>query len=212
MKKSCLTSRAFVAVSLVVSVVACSKPAPAPVAALPTAAPQIVYLVVTPTALPEVATFTLIPTAAPTPTFQTGEQTFSLVPTRAPTVVDIASIPNSDRERAAGPKTLHEQMERCLSFTVSVGDYGSVTTRHPVRVTVHARNSCDVSFAGEDRWVEVRARDRTKGVVARETGHFQEPIRSHGEGETFMELMIDSGDTLEASPWWAAGGGKKAGQ
>jgi hypothetical protein len=122
-----------------------------------------------------------------------------LPPTPAPTV-DVASIPNSDRPRDSEPKSLREQLVRCLTFTLSKQDFGPITDRHIVRVEVHARSSCtDLTFIGEQTLFEVRARDRVGNVVARQVGQFQSPIRPLGEAVTFVDIAATIDDRLEAS-------------
>jgi len=126
-----------------------------------------------------------------------------IVSVRAPTpvpTVDVASIPNSDRPRDAEPKSLREQLVRCLTFTLSKQDFGPITDRHIVRVEVHARSSCtDLTFVGEQALFEVRARDRVGNVVARQVGQFQSPIRPLGEAVTFVDIAATIDDRLEAS-------------
>ncbi|MDQ6891105.1 MAG: hypothetical protein M3167_00285 [Acidobacteriota bacterium] len=104
-------------------------------------------------------------------------------------------------------------MVRCLTYTVRVEDYGPLGTRNLVRAHVHARNTCqDVAFSGGDCWFEIRSKDKFGNTLSREVGRFQDAIPVRGEADTVIEITTGFGEIVEALPWWAAGGGRKAGQ
>ena len=190
---------------------ACSK-APAPIAAVATPPPpQIVYVVATPTAAPAVA--------AP-PAVQHAEQSFAVPPPPPPTV-NVAEIPNMDRPREpdVAPSTVRDQMVRCLVYSVETDSSAlAVSGLKFIGVLVTARNRChDVSFAPNDCWFEVLSRpERARGnqIVSREVGRFQDAIPPDGSATTRITLAGDPMTTyrFEASPWWAAGGGRKIGE
>jgi hypothetical protein len=193
-----------------VMLIACSKPAPTLLRSQPTAAPRVVFVVVTPPVTPDSIAISLVPTSVPTAGFQSAEFVVRF-PTPRPTV-DLAAIPNSDREKEPPPKDLRDQMVRCLTYTVETQDYGPINTRHGVRAFVHARNSCDlVSFDGGDCWFEIHSRDKSGAILSRETGRFQTPIPAKGEATTEIDIMSGFGEKLDASIAWEAGGGKPPG-
>ena len=120
------------------------------------------------------------------------------IPTAVP-AVDVPAASDSDRPVPA-PATLRDRLVRCLTFTLSKQDFGPITERHIVRVEVRAKSSCaDETFVGEESWFEVRARDRTGQVVARQIGQFQSPIRPLGDAVTFVDIAATIDDRLEVS-------------
>lgn len=187
----------------------CRRPevvAPAATPIPPT--PIVIYVMTTPTEAAAV-----LPTAVPTPAFQSSEQTFQ-IPTPAPTV-DIAAIPNSDRDKPPTPRTLTEQMRQCLTYSASPGNAVVFNGVPGQQVLIRVTNSCDVSFSASDSYFEARARNAS-GVIAREVGRFQETIRPRGTSQTILQLdnccPADARLVYEASTWWAAGGGRRPGE
>jgi hypothetical protein len=139
-----------------------------------------------------------VPVVSPSPRFESAEIVVA-VPTALPTV-DVGSIPNSDRPRAAAPLSVRDQMVRCVTFSLGRQEMGPITERHIVRVEVRAKSVCpDQRFGADESWFEVRALDRAGRVVARQQGRFQTPIEPFGEAVTFVELAITIDDRLEVS-------------
>jgi hypothetical protein len=137
----------------------------------------------------------------------TNEQTFQIR----------NSMPaDSQREGAAEGRKLeklHDQLVRCLDFTVSRDN--SVTVGNGVQVRVVARNRCDHSFAPSDAWIEVAAISISgSGVAGRQVGQFQTTIEPRGRAETILIVPCnpDRPYRFEASVWSAAGGERNAGE
>ncbi|MGH9368802.1 MAG: hypothetical protein ACRD3M_14145 [Thermoanaerobaculia bacterium] len=142
----------------------------------------------------------------------TSEQVLP-VPTEAPTLTQSGTLAQSfDRAPEPTPASLHEQMERCLSFAA---ERYTATSYSPVSIVAHVtvRNSCDISFAGSETWVEVSAIPAHSGTAGRETGRFQSPIPPRGSAETLVQINDLRPDEetyrLEAKLWWASGGGRR---
>ena len=157
-----------------------------------------------------------------TPVIETAEFSFPLIePTEArpaPTApAAVAELPQTHigkRDPPPTPSSLREQMEQCVTLTVS-DDYGAAL-EGAARVRVKAKNACNVAFAWDDIWVEVTARPLSgTGVLGRTVGRLFSEIHPHGEAEGVMLVSgVSSGPfkRLEVTFWWASGGGRKPGE
>jgi len=136
------------------------------------------------------------------------------IPRPSPAIVAAAINPMPESR-----ETLHEEMTRCLVFDAAP----DTDSWHPflLQLKVHVENRCDVSFAGQEVWFEVRAvLPKTRGAAARETGRFQEPIPARGLAETHIAMHSLDPDgfsqeglyRFETRLWWASGGGRNAGE
>ncbi len=194
-------------------VAACSRSSP-PDANRP-AAPEttkIIQVVLPTTALPSSEVVPAILTPVPDSLTYSSEQTFPIGPaggSASPAPAD--ALPHLDREKEPRPRSLHEQMERCLSFRAAPRNTGSLGATR-VQVTVTVSNSCDAAFSANDAWFEIVAKDARRGVIGREIGRFQEPIAARGGTTTLIEIDADANGSLEVSLWGSAGGGRAFGQ
>lgn len=173
---------------------------------------EVRVVVVTATPQPTVAVTSSIENPAVTPADQHAEFSFPIVePSEAPFPAPTAATGDSASEprREATPDSLHQQMEKCLTFNAqrTMQSYAGATV-----MEVTARNSCGLSFAGDEVWFEIRAVPVSGGgTAARELGRFQTPIPAFGSAETVIALGVSSGPfhNFPVSLWWAAGGGRK---
>jgi hypothetical protein len=156
-----------------------------------------------------------VPSLGPTltPSFQNAVMEVT-IPRPSPAIAAAALNPTPEPL-----ETLHEEMTRCLVFTAAP----DTDSWHPflLQLKVQVKNRCDVSFAGQEVWFEVRAvLPKTKGAVGRETGRFQEPILARGLAETHIAMRSLDPDgfsregfyRFETKLWWASGGGRNAGE
>ncbi len=184
----------------------CSRPAqpPAP-------SPRIVYVVVTATPVPEDAAPAEL---APVP-FEHAEQTFPIPPPEpsGPRQNELEAPPEPPPAEAAPRRTLHDEMMRCLTFTLEKD--GAVAVSTGVQLKVTARNQCATSFAESDLRVDVRARPWSgTGVAAREIISFQGNVAPYGSAVTYVILHCDPDKSFrfEAVPSPSAGADRRLGQ
>lgn len=138
-----------------------------------------------------------------------NQQTFSVSPTnRSDSLAESAVSAEQAR-----PEKLHDQMVRCLDFTVTRDD--SITVATGLQVRVAARNRCDAAFSPADAWIEVRAVSSDgSGTAGRQTAQFQTTIESRGGAETILIVPCnpDRRYRFEASISPDAGAGRNAGE
>jgi hypothetical protein len=130
-----------------------------------------------------------------------------------PTVPEAVSAPTVGPSPVPA-ETLHDKMARCLSFQAEDDEIHGVLMPTATRLRVIVTNNCDFSFAGSEVWFEARAiPNRGGGTSAREVGRFQTPIEARSRAETAIVLSCPrcyaASHTLEASLWWASGGGRR---
>jgi hypothetical protein len=177
---------------------------------------QTRIVVVTATPAPPVV---VVVAPTPEPTMHEQSATFEVMmapPAEEPRATQEARPAQriAERDPPPPPASLREQMEQCVTLTVS-DDYGAAL-EGAARVRVKAKNACNVAFSWDDIWVEVTARPLSgAGVLGRTVGRLFSEIRPHGEAEGVMLVSgVSSGPfkRLEVTFWWAAGGGKKPGE
>ncbi len=179
---------------------------------------RVVERVVVVTATPASAIVAPEPTWTPDPQLEQPPATPVPAPTAEPgPVVTYPPYLPPTPEPPEHPDSLHDQMLGCLSFTA---ERYTATAYTPVAVVVRviAKNRCNATFTGSDAYFEARARATAptmSGVSGRQVGNFQSPIGPYGEAETLVQIdgLRPDSETyaVEASLWWAAGGGRKAG-
>lgn len=196
-------------VALVLIATACSRRA-APAALAPTAAPRIVYVMVT---QPPDAELVWTPEPeAPTPAYETAVIEHR-VPSPVPTI-DIAAIPNQDRPRAPTPDSRTQQIAGCLTYSTEHISQPGYSGLVKARVRVRARNNCNFFVPVDDSWFEIVSTAGVNGsTLGREVGRFQIPIPPLSrDTETTIEVDcpqdLPGGCRFTAAVWWAAGGGR----
>jgi hypothetical protein len=149
--------------------------------------------------------------SAPTPALQSAVMEVTLPP--RPAVPEAVSAPTAE-PTPVPPEMLHEKMARCLSFQVEDDEIHGVLMPFATQLRVTVTNNCDFSFAGSEVWFEARAvPNHGGGTSAREVGRFQDPIEARSRAETAIVLSCPRcyapTHRLEASIWWASGGGRR---
>lgn len=151
------------------------------------------------------------PAAPPEGRFESAVMEVKLPP--RPTVPEAVSAPTVEPSPVPAETLLHEKMARCLSFQAEDDEIHGVLMPAATQLLVTVINRCDLSFAGSEVWFEARATpNRGAGSSAREVGRFQTPIEARGRAETRIILSCArcyaATHRLEASIWWASGGGR----